>query len=255
MKRRSILPRASKILWGEAAGRCSFTGCRRLLVQSEGDTISLIGEQTHILAHSDHPRAPRNDPSYPISERDHYDNLILLCRNHHQLIDHHSLNYSVEALRRMKSDHEDWVKNCLECSIATLDSEELEYVAKYIASGTAMEDLTNEGFLVVPPREKMTRNQLTARVGSRLIMGLTHSSAVGRFVDAMALVDSEFPARLKAGFVLEYRRLRENEAIEGDELFHALENYSTQGAVDFDRMAAGITVLSYLFERCEVIES
>ena len=255
MKRRSILPRASKILWGEAAGHFSFTGCRRLLVQSEGDTITLIGEQAHIVPHCDHPRAPRNDPSCPISERETYDNLILICRNHHQRIDHHSLNYSTDSLRRMKSEHESWVKNCLQYSIATLDSEELEYVARYIASGTAMEDLVTEGFLVVPPLEKMTRNHLTARVSSRLTMGLTHFSAVGRYVDAMALVDSEFPARLKAGFVLEYRRLREDEAIEGDELFFALENYSTQGAVDFDRMAAGITVLSYLFERCEVFES
>ena len=40
-------------------------------------------------------------------QRNDFDNLILLCPNHHRLVDHlRPFDYPVDVLRKMKADHE-----------------------------------------------------------------------------------------------------------------------------------------------------
>ena len=52
--------------------------------------------------------ASRNDASQTPVERDDYANLVLLCPNHHTLIDkpENEKKYTVAVLQKMKSDHE-----------------------------------------------------------------------------------------------------------------------------------------------------
>jgi hypothetical protein len=68
----------------------------------QGDTI--IGEVCHISAAS--PNGPRYDPQQSPAERHGFDNLILLCANHHLVIDDDPEAYTVERLRKMKANHE-----------------------------------------------------------------------------------------------------------------------------------------------------
>ncbi|MCA9071734.1 MAG: hypothetical protein KDA84_22560, partial [Planctomycetaceae bacterium] len=42
----------------------------------------------------------------PLEERDRYENLILLCEEHHHVVDAQPQTYTVERLRQMKFDHE-----------------------------------------------------------------------------------------------------------------------------------------------------
>jgi hypothetical protein len=49
----------------------------------------------------------------PLKERDRAENLILLCNNHHQLVDSQPQTYSVERLFEMKTAHEQWVEKTL----------------------------------------------------------------------------------------------------------------------------------------------
>ncbi len=101
------------MLWGRAANRCAMPDCRIELVMdaSETDDESLIGEECHIVARS--PDGPRGDVSFPKERIDKYDNLILLCRVHHKLIDDQPATYTVEKLKQIKSMHEKWVKESL----------------------------------------------------------------------------------------------------------------------------------------------
>ena len=46
----------------------------------------------------------------PARRRHSYDNLILLCANHHTIVDRQWRHYSVEHLRGWKADHEAWVR-------------------------------------------------------------------------------------------------------------------------------------------------
>jgi hypothetical protein len=100
-----------KLLWANAAGRCSFTNCQaRLCTDDAGDAAPFtIGEMAHICG--DKPGANRHNPALSDDERDGYSNLILLCPTHHSLIDksENEKRYSAEVLSTMKAAHEAFV--------------------------------------------------------------------------------------------------------------------------------------------------
>lgn len=96
-----------KLLWGKAGGRCSFPECRKELSEK---TI-VLGEQGHIIAKNED--GPRGKGSLHRDVRDKYENMILLCTEHHTLIDKDPGQYSVDSLIEMKKDHEQWVSQRL----------------------------------------------------------------------------------------------------------------------------------------------
>lgn len=79
--------------------------------ETETDDPTVVGENCHIVSESDD--GPRADALMPLERRNSYSNLILLCRNHHKVIDSQEIEYSVERLHKMKKSHEDWVKEQL----------------------------------------------------------------------------------------------------------------------------------------------
>lgn len=98
-----------KMLWGRAAARCSMPDCRIHLVEDASltDDEALIGENCHIVGSSSD--GPRGKVDLAADRRDLYGNLILLCRNHHRLIDQKDNEYSVDVLHEIKRNHEAWV--------------------------------------------------------------------------------------------------------------------------------------------------
>jgi hypothetical protein len=89
-----------KRLFAVSGNRCAFPKCTAGIVV--GDTV--IGEVCHIKAAS--RNGPRFDECQTPEERHGFDNLILMCANHHTVIDADDEAYSVERLLRMKSGHE-----------------------------------------------------------------------------------------------------------------------------------------------------
>lgn len=113
---------------------------------------------------------------------------------------------------------------------------------------------SDANFLVTtPPVEKMLKNQLTGVTQSRLMTGVIQAKMVNSFVDNMVNVIPDFPEKLKAGFVREYERLQAT-GLEGNALFNALHKFSCNRSSDYDLQAAGLAVIYYLFEKCEVFE-
>lgn len=106
----AIEPRTKQILWGKAGATCSFPGCGRNLVRdaTTEDREVLVGEIAHIVGQS--KGGPRAEMSVPGGNVDGYDNLILLCHEHHELVDQQPNTYLVEKLRQHKTDHEEWVR-------------------------------------------------------------------------------------------------------------------------------------------------
>ena len=107
----SLSDKTRKILWGRSGNRCTI--CKNeLIVDSTGqDDESVIADECHII--SSKPNGPRHDPSYPADKLDSYDNMILLCRTHHKMIDDQSVTYTTNILRQMKLNHEVWVSQKL----------------------------------------------------------------------------------------------------------------------------------------------
>ena len=109
----SIKEKDIKLLWGRAANRCSFPDCSMKLSQDKKTaTVSFpIGEQAHIVGKE--KGSARSNSILSEDQRDSYHNLILLCPNHHTVIDKNPEDYPIEILHMMKSQHEHWVDSNL----------------------------------------------------------------------------------------------------------------------------------------------
>lgn len=68
------------------------------------DDESVIGDECHIISRQ--PNGPRYDPNYPEDQLDSHENLVLLCRVHHKMVDDQHETYAVDILSRIKSTHE-----------------------------------------------------------------------------------------------------------------------------------------------------
>ena len=76
------------------------------------DNESIVGDECHIVARRS--GWSRGDPRLSEEELDEYDNLILLCRTHHKMVDDQPNTYTVDVLKDMKRKHENWVRETLQ---------------------------------------------------------------------------------------------------------------------------------------------
>jgi hypothetical protein len=91
-----------KKLFGRSNNNCAFPKCTIKMIDEESDTI--FGEICHIEAKNG--KGPRYNPLQTDEERDSFINLILMCPIHHKVIDDDVDSYSVERLRKIKTDYE-----------------------------------------------------------------------------------------------------------------------------------------------------
>ncbi len=107
-----------RILYQQSGNRCAFPDCTKLLVYKEdiASTLTPISEVAHIVARS--LDGPRGNYPLPLEARDQYDNLILLCEEHHHIIDDNPASYPVEMLHRWKEEHEQLMGDATQQAIA-----------------------------------------------------------------------------------------------------------------------------------------
>jgi len=112
--RQGILRKEANILCMKSGGICAFPGCGKSL-SAPGSTLDdpvIVGQIAHIVA--DSPGGPRGQSSMSEQERDKHTNLILLCGEHHKVVDSQKLTYSVPVLRQMKADHEERIRRSVD---------------------------------------------------------------------------------------------------------------------------------------------
>lgn len=127
----SISSKSRKELWAKSGNRCAI--CKKELVNkiSDKDGSFIIGDECHIISSSeDGPRYKKGLDDY-----DSYDNLILLCKNHHREIDENCTSYTEELLHYIKTAHENWVANTLEISSKNKNQIKKPRFLKRILSG------------------------------------------------------------------------------------------------------------------------
>lgn len=100
MARLQPTPTVVKRLFALSGNQCAYPGCKEKIVDEYG---TVIGEICHIEA------AERGGERYNELSDDEYrrsfDNLILMCSNHHKKTDNIK-EYSVEKLKKIKTQHE-----------------------------------------------------------------------------------------------------------------------------------------------------
>lgn len=87
-------------LYIKSGNECAFPGCHNVLVDENG---KFVGEVCHIEAAM--PGGERFNPNMTNEDRRSFDNLLLLCHQHHVVTDDVN-EYTVEKLREMKRNHE-----------------------------------------------------------------------------------------------------------------------------------------------------
>jgi len=108
----TISPTDLKALLQKSGNRCAFPGFPSMLtVQESEDSTVILSNVAHIVAQRED--GPRGKFALPLNRRDEEGNLMLLCPEHHKIIDNKPQLYTVERLRGMKEDHEKLVQTAL----------------------------------------------------------------------------------------------------------------------------------------------
>lgn len=104
VSRSKLRPAVTSALVARAAGRCQFRGCNEFLFAHPltGDDGN-FAEQAHIVALS--TGGPRGEIDRPVDIHD-VDNLMLLCRRDHKLVDDNPGRYPRTELEQHKREHE-----------------------------------------------------------------------------------------------------------------------------------------------------
>lgn len=88
-------------LYLKSGNQCAFPGCYNVMVNEMG---TFIGQVCHIEAAEE--GGERFNPNMTNEERRSFDNLMLMCYEHH-VVTNDVLKYPVSKLKKMKKDHED----------------------------------------------------------------------------------------------------------------------------------------------------
>ena len=223
--------------------RCAKCFKRMTESQTAVDDVTPLAKIAHIRGKKF--GSPRYDNNMSDEERNSYENLIVLCPTCHAIVDGQPNTYTVTELEQLKYNHENKIFQMVSDGVSNVTFIELEEVTKYIASGQAVDAST---FNVIPPKDKILKNKLSTAIEGRIVMGMARVKEVQKFISLHP--DIDFGERLKTGFVHEYKRQLQ-EGLESDALFMSLLRFaSRQRQYEY----AGLVVLVYLFEACEVFK-
>lgn len=238
-------------LWVNAHGMCSNPDCRRQLIvgATDADSAATTGQHAHVVGHSE--GGPRGISPLPQGERETYSNMILLCGDCHALVDGQPNTYTVGVLYGWKAEHEAWVRSCMMQGLSAVTFEDLEEVTDRFAEASP-QGSTPE---VAPDiKEKAANNKLTDRSTNLLTMGVGGAATAGAFIHDIERSKPKFGERLRAGFLTHYYRAVQA-GKEGDDIFFDLVEVASKHSMDFQKQAAGLAVLGYLFTTCELFDS
>lgn len=246
----TLKPKVKLRLAFNSYNQCSFPDCTQRLTAdpTAGDEGVIIGEAAHIRGEK--PGAARYDPDFPENQVNGYDNLIYLCPDHHTLIDKQPNTYTIEMLHQWKDDHIRLMRERTEDALPDVSFSELEIVTKALVRSVPA---TATDLNLTPPEEKIQKNELTEYSRFLISMGLAKSNEVKSFIQEFTTIYSGFDETLVAGFREQYDALTA-EGLKGDALFDEMYRFSCNGSADPVIHAAGLSVLSHLFEICEVFK-
>lgn len=164
-----------KRLFAHSGNKCAFPECKTDLVEANGNG-TVLGEICHIKARS--PKGPRFDNGQTEQERNAYDNLILLCANHHKLVDDNANIFSVSVLSEMKKSHEE--------RMTRGEKEEDIFFAKKLINNTQF--IENKGNLIINSPGSTQISQLNVTNKKAKIVVLPPSGSIGHDVALTAYI-------------------------------------------------------------------
>ena len=95
-----VSDKTRKILWGRSGNTCAICWHKLVVDATSMDDESIVGEECHIV--SGKIQGPRYDAQFAANRLDEPENLVLLCRVHHKMVDDQHETYTVEYFRNLK---------------------------------------------------------------------------------------------------------------------------------------------------------
>ncbi len=210
----TISKRDERLLHTKSGNRCAM--CKTILVDVGNPSAACVGENAHI--YGEKPDAARydstKDSSFVNSEQ-----------------------------------HEQWVTQKLEEKSISYSFAELEVLAKHLVSSTASAQ-TNSSFSLLKIDEKIKKNSLLD-VQRYITMGLSSNFMIADYLNRHP--DPLFAEKLTDIMAKKYRELKLN-GLDNYEIFDELWTFASGNNSDFSYKAAGLGILTYFFEKCEVFE-
>lgn len=237
------------ILAFRSGGVCAFPKCaKHLTYDASVGKDTYVGEAAHIRGEK--PGAARYDAAMTDEERDDVGNLIYMCTDHHTIIDKVPEDWPTDTLMTLKASHEKQVRAAMEEAFANVAFPELERAISWVS---VQVPAGNGTFEIISPEEKIKKNALSNGARHIIASGLMSRAVVAAYVEAESQLDSDFPERLKAGFLAQYYAYRST-GNKGDVLFELMCSFAQRGFSSQADRTAGLAVLIYLFEICDVFE-
>ncbi|MEW6573747.1 MAG: SAVED domain-containing protein [Bacillota bacterium] len=99
------------LLWVSSGGICAYPDCKQRLVFEEAGKTFNVADKAHIIPHAAGGPRKEERASSKMTEDEisSAENLILLCKVHHNIVDTDPDRFTADMLREMKRKHEEWV--------------------------------------------------------------------------------------------------------------------------------------------------
>lgn len=156
-KARNITILVRQRLYAMSGNQCAFPGCTQSFFNLNNETN--ISNICHIEAAE--PGGQRYNPDSDDEYRRSFENLILLCPNHHKITDN-TEKYTVEVLKEMKRSHEaKFLQTVIGQNIITKNPSALNIVISSLGNSIAENASVNEPLSAPSPEEKILYNNVT----------------------------------------------------------------------------------------------
>ncbi len=157
MKRKKISEPVKRKLWASSSGYCCNPSCHKELIPIfENGTITSIDELAHIIAQKE--KGARGKDELPLSQRDEFENLIVLCPSCHTIVDKNPQTFTVDVLKKWKKDHENSIKNLMSSPVFHNREEARNALFPLLEENKAIFDMYG------PYSENATNKQMDAEV-------------------------------------------------------------------------------------------
>lgn len=240
-----ISPRYERLLHTKSGNHCAM--CHRLLVDGKSNGSACLGENAHIYGEKE--GAARYDSTLKAEFVNSYENLIFLCSACHTKVDTEVDDFPPEKLIEMKNKHEKWVISKLEEGSNGFTFAELEVLSKHLMS-IGIAPNKNLDYRLLDIEGKINKNSLQ-EVQAEINMGLTKIATVEDYLNRNP--DIHFAERLTDIMAQQYIELKTRYS-DNVEIFNILWGITSGNYTDFKYRAAGLGILVYFFEECEVFE-
>ncbi len=112
----SISSKVQKLLLAKSGGYCQNPGCNGdIFHYFEDGKLTSIEELAHIIAQQ--VGGPRGSTNEKITNRDEYENILVLCPSCHSLVDKEPEQFPIGMLRSWKTNHENRIKSVFQAPI------------------------------------------------------------------------------------------------------------------------------------------